>query len=196
MHTWVTGEFFLTLDCDVLCGRPCPEEALVVGGRALIDLIEPPCHPDWYARAAALLDMPIPASEMGVTPVVYSVEALAGLAAHLVSRGARLSTVASAALRRTGFAPWRLELVRRVPWTEMGLYFTYITGAGLYERVHVPTTQTRLIGNDFWYREAFASWDPAVTFSPHAPFFFTVAASRSGVTVDEMVDRCKPWLGR
>ena len=84
--------------------------------------------------------------------------------------------------------------MRRAPFTEMGLYMTFIEATGLIDTYHQLTSTLALSGNDFWIRAGFDDWDPSMTFAADAPFFFSVAASRSGVTVDEVAERVSPWL--
>ena len=76
----VETPFYLTLDCDLMCVRRCQESDVIIDGKAVLDLVEPPHdHPDWYVRAAAVLRLPPPAHEMSVTPVMYSAAVMKGL---------------------------------------------------------------------------------------------------------------------
>ena len=70
---------------------------------------------------------------------------------------------------------------------------TYLEANGLTEQFHRHTRDV-LYGNNVWAREAFATWDPARSFSEESSFLFSVIASRSGVTTEEVVARVAAYL--
>ena len=189
MAEHVTGEFYLSLDCDLLCTRPTVPEDFVADGKGILEILSGSSHPEWYRWAERVLKMGPASREMGVTPALYNTAAMLGLQAHLDSscsfRVRLLSRIFTPDTQRSG--PWRLSLLLQLPWTEMSLYLTYIEAVGLDGTVHVAVPAPALSGNNFWNREEFGQWVPQLPGSATAAFPFSVLASSSGVTVDEVL---------
>ena len=143
----IATPFYLTLDADVICGRPTRYEDLVVEGRALVQL-SPPNHPEWNDDAERVLGLRRSGRQYGVTPAVLSVDAVHALAAHL------------------GGAAWRRLLLRSLPWTEYALYHTFLERTGLQDTYHVLAGHDVVYSNSVWMESEFDDWDPAATRSP------------------------------
>lgn len=192
MVDWVEGDFYLTLDCDLLCTKPWQLSDVIVDGRAVLerDTLRPGQNLAWYEQASELLGLAIPVAGMSVTPVIYSVDVVRGLARHLEGRvpsWLRLASRPTPSRYRDELRGWRFHLRRHIPWTEMSLYATYLEAAGLVGTYHNETWEPRLYGNNVWTREQFDAWIPSK--SVDAPFLFTVVGSKCGASVDEVVTK-------
>ena len=191
MAEHVEGAFYLSLDCDLVCTRPTTLEDFVEDGRGVLEILPGGGQPQWYSWAERVLQLGPASREMGVTPALYSTAAMRGLQAHLEARCSwpvrALAALLAVGARSRG--AWRLSLLLQLPWTEMSLYLTYVESCRLDTTVHTAKAAPALSGNNFWDRAQFEQWDPAQTFSPSADYPFSVLASSSGVTVDEVLAR-------
>ena len=191
MAEHVEGEFYLSLDCDLVCTRPTTLADFVVHGRGVLEILPGQERTEWYSWAERVLRMKPASREMGVTPALYNTAAMRGLQAYLGARCSwrvrALAALLAVDARSTG--AWRLSLLLQLPWIEMALYLTYLESTGLDITVHTARTAPALAGNNFWDRAQFEQWDPSLTFSPAASYPFSVLASSSGVTVDEVLAR-------
>jgi Family of unknown function (DUF6492) len=176
----VASRFYLTLDADVVCIRPTSYDDLVPGGRALVQL-SPPNHPEWNDDAERVLALPRSGRQWGVTPALFSRDAVAALARHLETRvDPRLRRVAErlpAGRASDVAASWRSFLLRNLPWTEYALYHTFLEQTGRFDRYHVLAEDEALYGNNVWIESEFESWQP----SAGGPFHFSVVQSATRV---------------
>jgi hypothetical protein len=178
----VETPFYLTLDSDVLCVRDAYYKDLVQENRALTVIGEGDPHPGWYWWTEKVLKMPRSGRSHAVTPVVLSVEAVGKLYEYLRSRikpGKEISVEG--------------HLIRRLPWTEYSLYFTYLENAGLFDQYHFVADAPTL-GNCVWHIQDFNEWNPAKSFNSPKKIFFTVVQSNTSIPVQEVVSKVRQYL--
>lgn len=197
--------FYLTLDADVICTRPVRSTDLIADGRAISDRYRAEIHHQWYRCAERILGLPRSGWIHGVTPALFSKEAMTLLQEYL-SRRVHPALRSAAALlpgrsaTRAILASWRSFLLRNVPWTEYALYNTFLEAKGLYDRYHVTLYRVRqdgyvLEGNSVWAADEWRTWQPEKSFGHTARFFFSVVQSNTGVTAADVWAKVRPFLG-
>ncbi len=174
----VETPFYLTLDADVFCVRPTRYEDLVRDGRALAQ-ITPPHHPEWNDDAERVLGLPRSGRQHGVTPALLSRDGVLALQRHLAASAGE---------------PWRLHLLRSLPWTEYSLYNTFLEGTGRWDDLHVNGGESALYGNSVWIHGQWDDWKAADSFDGAAPFFFSVVQSATRVPPHAVWERVSPYL--
>jgi hypothetical protein len=175
----VESDVYLTLDADCMVVRPVHDHDFVKDGKAAVNYHPQRTHGVYYFASAALLRMPLPPCQVGVTPFVLSRSLVGALLDHL---GARFG------------APFAPFLDRPLKCTEYALYHVFGWSQGLWDQVH-SASRTKLYGNSVWQREGWPDWDPARSFD--APEFpFTVIQSSTGITAQEIWRRIEPHVIR
>jgi hypothetical protein len=169
-----TSDFCLTLDGDLIALKPFDEGAVAPGGIAVAQVHPDDAHPLWYVGSSRVLGMGRSGHAYAVTPNLYSPEACRMMIEHLEHRALRVER------------NWIDMLLHRVPWTEQALYFTFLEGAGIFDKFHSRTHDGVWYGaSSVWSREDFAAWEMPTD----ADSFFAVIQSRSGITAKEIRDR-------
>jgi len=178
--------FYLTLDPDLVLCKPLRIADIVVGGKAILEPEVRTKEPDWWRASAELLGLTVDLAKpgMAVTPALLSPQICKRLFADL----------------ETGYGrDWATILLEHVrsPWTEYTLY--YLTGErhGLLERFHtVPAAGRPRLAcrSNVWYASEFSSWDVAGCFDVSDPGLFTVMQSNTGIPVDDVRERLRPYL--
>jgi hypothetical protein len=191
----VETAFYLTLDADVICVRPTAYDDLVCDGRALVQ-VSPPNHPEWNDDAERVLALPRSGRQWGVTPALFSAEAVAALARHLEARVdprlRRLAQRVPTARGRDVTAGWRSYLLRNLPWTEYALYHTFLEQTGRFDLYHVLVEDEAIYGNNVWIESEFDDWEP----SSDGPFHFSVVQSATRVPAELVRARIESALAR
>ena len=195
----VRSPYYVTLDADVICVRPTAHEDLVIDGRGLCQLDDADHHANWTRWSRRVLQLPAPARPYNVTPAVLSRAAVLELGQHLMARSSAFWRFVGgwfpegAAGRRFG-THWTGQLLRKLPWTEYTLYFGYLDATDRFARHHALLPDRAIHGNDVWFGEDFATWDPSVSFRSDAPFHFSVVQGWTGIPVAEVAARVRPFL--
>jgi len=193
----VATPFYLTLDADVICVRPTRYDDLVLDGRALMQTTTPN-HPEWNDDAERVLALPRSGRQYGVTPAVLSAAAVAELARHLEERvDPRLRRLAQqlppfrAQLARDVLASWRSFLLRKLPWTEYALYYTFLEHTGALDTYHVHGGLDAVYSNCVWIEGEFDEWDPAADVAG-ATFRFSIVQSATRIPAEQVWSRVAP----
>ena len=181
------GEFFLTLDPDIILCKPLGLADLVVDGRALLQEEPRETQPRWWLAAARVLGIAADLSGpgMSVTPAVLSRSICRKLFAHLEQRYAE---------------PWTVALLRQVrtPWTEYTLYRLAAEHYGMTGAFHLPAGDAwgrRLIcPSNTAFAEEFPAWDVAGCFDPEAPGFFAIVQGNTGIPPAAIRERIAAYL--
>lgn len=189
-----TSPYYLTLDADVLCTRPTRYSDLVLDARAAVALEDGDPHSGWYWWAEQALGVVRSGRSHAVTPAVLSVEAVALLAQYVRSG-------CSPDWKPGKAAPGQIDelalaaLLRRLPWTEYALYYTFLEHFGFFDTYHF-VSPTPLYGNCVWIADAprFDAWNPAKSFDGGAGFCFTVIQSAAALDLGEVVARVRPYI--
>lgn len=208
---FVTSEFYLTLDADVVCTRPVDPDALIEEGRAPYYVIAKGEHPKWYVGAAAALALEPKRHGVlhNVTPCVLARNGVLELLAHLdtVARARRYARGARGIQQRLLFAlhehgpfrkerPWRGWLASSYPWAEYAMYYTFLETTGRIGQYHVERdTCVYDIERSVWWKGEFDRLDPAPLFAGGGPPYFVVIQSNTGVDATLTWKRLEPWLG-
>ena len=157
----VQAPFYLTLDADVICARPVRDADLIKNGRAVSHRHRHDVHAQWYECAERVLGMRRSGWTHGVTPALFSTDAMHQLHRHLA--------------RRARVGGWRASLLRNLNWTEVSLYHTFLEASGLYDRYHVDVPSGYLY-DGVWEKNQFEQWQPRRTAA-----FFAVVQSHLGI---------------
>lgn len=205
---FVRGEFYLTLDADVICTRRCGFVDLVPDGKARCYVMHQSDHRDWYDGAQAALGMePVRRDILhNVTPVVWATAGVKKTVAHLESRAKRrhfagglrgLRQRAHALLARNSAAPWMNYLAPATPWAEYALYFTYLEATGQFDLYHSHSDVCIYdIERSLWKNtKSLDGWDPSPLFEGEGPPYFAVLQSNAGFSASELWTKLEPWLG-
>ncbi len=187
---FVESDFYMTFDADVICTRPVTPGDLVDEGRAACQMTRDDNHALWYAWAERVLGMKRSGWRHGVTPLLYSKEAMRELHRYLEGR-------VSPVLRGLGgnVAGWRGLLLRQTPWAEHTLYHTYLEASGRFELYHRRLEGRALYDKSVWQQGEFEAWRPEEAFAPEGPYFCLVQ-SWLGVPPAAVWERVGPFLVR
>jgi hypothetical protein len=208
---FVTSDYYLTLDADVVCTRRCQFEQLLPGGRSPCFVIPRDDHPDWYRGAEAVLGLQ--AKRRGilhnVTPVLWSRAGVLELQRYLEQRaierrytpGVRgVTQRALFWLYRPPAAPgaklWRAWLAASTPWAEYATYFTFLEAKGRFDAYHFNSdTCLYDVERSLWQStRSLDGWDPAPLFEGEGPPFFAIVQSNTGIDADAILSKLQPWL--
>ena len=208
---FVSSDFFLTLDADVVCTRPVGYDSLVIGGRAPCHVTPASEHPTWYAGAEAVLDLR--AKRQGVThnvtPCMWAKEGLLELIDYLNQvaerrpyasgfRGLqqRLFFTQHRLGRHRAQPPWRGWLGASRPWAEYATYFTFLEATGRYDRYHFDSDRCIYdVERSVWQKDfEIERLDPAPFFHGEGAPFFVVIQSNSGIDASRTWRVFEPWL--
>lgn len=205
---FVEGDFYLTLDADVICTRRCGYAELVPGGKARCHVLSQSDHQDWYDGAEALLGVSAVRRNVlhNVTPVVWSTAGVKKTVAHLNERAERqqwgkgirgLRQRAHSLLARNAAAPWMNYLAPATPWAEYALYFTYLEATGQFDEYHVESDLCIYdVRRSLWKNtKTLEGWDPTPLFEGDGPPYFAVLQSNAELPVTELWQRLETWLG-
>jgi len=189
----VETDFYMTFDADVVCVKPVRFEALVQGGRGVTNTTNEDWHAEWYGWSEKVLGMKRSGITHGVTPALFNKTAMLKLHDYLAGRTstpiralARLAPSQSAL--EAACLSWRAHLLRNVPWTEYGLYNTYLENTNQFERYHFAGGVYAIYDTykSVWFADRIGDWDPAKV---HADSFFTVVQSRLGIRPEYVLKR-------
>lgn len=207
----VQSPFYLTFDADVICTRAVAVQDLLPGGRARCFVINKDEHPDWYAGAEAVLELPAKRRHVlhNVTPCVWSREGVLELISHLneVARRRAYATGIRGLNQRFFFTlhrhgahrkqpPWRGWLASSRPWAEYAMYFTYLEATGRFERYHVESNQCIYdVERSIWYKSTrIEDVDLDSLFVGSGPPYFIVVQSNTGTEAQRTWDRVREYI--
>ena len=174
----VESDYYLLFDSDVICARRVTEQDLLSGGKAVCHRYRKGKHAKWYRWAQRVLRMPRSGWVHAVTPTILSKHAVHELAAHVGQLRPRpgpwwrdLISLGKSWMQPNSAPPknWRQLLLESLPWTEYGLYFTFLEAAGRFDHYHVHS-DISLCGQSVWKRNSFADWRPTVESVRSRPF--------------------------
>lgn len=197
----VETEFYLTFDSDVVCTKPVHYADLIKDGRAIPrsrqDAVNP--YPEWDEWAERVLGLPRLSNNLGVTPELLNKAAVQALQRYLAGRvhpALRHSgnVLPQGSLARNLLMSWRSFLLRNLPWIDTVLYDTFLARTGQLEKYHLVGGEPTIHGNSVWYKDAWPSWRPEASFTNRGDFFFSVLQSNTGLTVEEVWERVRPFL--
>ncbi len=209
---FVSSDFFLTLDADVVCTRPVAHRQLIIDGRAPCHVIAGCDHPDWYRGYEAVLALSANRRNVlhNVTPCVWARQGVLELIEHLNQvalerpyaggiRGAQQRIFFS--LHRLGRhrarPPWRGWLAASRPWAEYATYFTFLEATGRYQRFHFDSERCVYdIARSVWSKQfQIETMDAEPLFDSEGPPYFVVIQSNSGIDAKRTWRVLEPWLG-
>ena len=178
---YVSTDYFLTLDADVILCKPMTATNIFVGGKSILEA-EPRCsHPSWWVGSATMLGIPsdLQRPGMSVTPAILS---------RTVCRQLHHD------LRARYRCDWTVALLNKptLGWTEYTLYYLTAERHGLLDVYHVlpECGKTRLFcRSKVWLVEQWANWDAAACFGLEDPGLFTIVQNSTHVSPAEI--RCR-----
>lgn len=195
----VASPFYLTLDADVVCIRRVTPADLILDGKALVNTPEVGwVPPEWYEQAAHVLHLPRSRHQHGVTPCIYSVEAMRQLHRFLsmrlpwVSR-TRAALTAGARRRRRN---WVGYLAASQPWAEMQLYHTFVEAHELFSRYHVRGGNNSIYAGagSLWQSSRVLDWSPEEALSAGADCYFVVVQSNTGISPERVLETVRTLI--
>jgi len=207
---FITGDFYLTLDADVICTRNCYYEDLIVGKKAGCFVMHHNEHPAWYEGAEAVLGLK--ARRQGilhnVTPCLLATAGVKSLIKHinLVAsehqwasgwRGLKQRALFSYH-QRSEFkqeSPWRGWLAASWPWAEYALYFTFLECNQTFDDYHF-NSNTCLYDVErsiWWAADAnLTTWNPQNAFDGEGPPYFIVVQSNTHIPPSDVWKKVSP----
>jgi len=209
---FLSSDFFLTLDADVVCTRPVSYQQLVIDGRAPCHAIAGCDHPQWYEGSEAVLGLTAKRNNIlhNVTPCVLARQGVLELIEHL-NRVARERPYARGfrgiqqriffTLHRLGRhrarPPWRGWLGASRPWAEYATYFTFLEATGRYEQFHFDSERNACRGERSVWQKQFQiePRESPPLFRSEGPPYFVVIQSNSGIDARRTWRVLEPWLG-
>lgn len=179
----VSTPFYLTLDADVICVKRVGIRDLVRDGRgiAVVYRSDSDVHGGWYWWTEKVLGFPRSGRTRGVTPALLSVEGVGQLCKFLQARVAHKGMTCEA------------YLLKKLPWTEYTLYYSFLEHMGLFDAYHFAA-ESALYENSVWHAKDFPGWDPQKSFHSERGFLFSVLQNDAVPSVDELVARIGPYL--
>jgi len=177
-----SADWCLTLDADCIAQRPVTLDTMFIDGKGIDQVLDcSDLHGVWYAGSARILGSGVKRSgvEHPVTPTLLSAEGARLLVAHLTQKATALDRY------------WMALLLRRVPWSEYTLYYTFLESIGKFEHYHC-IVEHPVFYNPYkavWYASQFDNWEPEK--APDAALFAIV---QSTAKADPLAIRAKAGL--
>jgi len=208
----VQGDFYLTLDADLIATRPVDLEEVCAGGTAPCAVTHRDLHPRWYEGAEALIGSRLPRQGIShaVTPTILHREAVAALTQHLDQRwtlgryssglrglkqrlGHAYVAVGGAGELRGKLQPWRLLLCCSRPWSEYSLYYSFLEWSGRFERYHHETAEALYATErSIWFAQDREAFRPALLGVDGPPF--VVLQSTAGIPLETLRAWVEPFV--
>ena len=191
----VRSEFFLTLDADVFAVAAWGDADVIRGARALRQKDKLEYYPEWLAWAGRVLRTPALDYQPGLTPAILARAALHRLAAWAERELApeakrwRLSRVTGLLGVKWDLRSWRGRLLANLPWTEYGLYDTFLVRERLFDTFHFLPEDTLLLGNGVWQAAAFDRWQPRDRDEQGRRLLFNLVQSRAEIAPEQVQSR-------
>ena len=189
----VETDFYVTLDADVVCIKPVKFDALVRDGKGVTNTTTEDWHAEWYGWAERVLGMKRSGLTYGVTPALFNKMAMLKLHGYLTSQTSRPvraigRLMPSQSALEAACLSWRSYLLRNIPWTEYGLYNTYLENTNQFDQFHFAGGVHAIYDtyNSVWFAEHMGNWDPA---KAHDESFFMVLQSRVGMRPEYILKR-------
>jgi hypothetical protein len=189
----VETDFYMTFDADVVCVKSVKFESLVQGGRGITNTTTEDWHREWYEWSEKVLGMKRSGITHGVTPALFNRTAMLKLHEYLTRRtSAPIRAIARLTPSQSTFESvclsWRSYLLRNIPWTEYGLYNTFLENTSQFDRYHFAGGVYAIYDTykSVWFADRIGDWDPA---NVHADSFFTVVQSRLGIRPEYVLKR-------
>ncbi len=218
----VETDFYLTFDADVICVQPTQYTDLIKSNRAVcyIDPSVKAKFSEWYEWAERVLQLRPTERCHNLTPTILSREAVLLLQEHLSrlsleqlrrlpklswqKRDLKLlgSQLLAAILPKDGetyrlITSWKAYLLRNLPWTEYGLYYSFLEAQGLFDKYHVETEHCIYsIKDSVWYsdRTTFPDWDAAKCFTGDRNYHFCIVQSNTKIDPQAIWQKVGPFL--
>ena len=187
----VETDFYLTLDADVICMRQVGYHDLIQNGKAITNITKEDVHPNWYKDAERVLQMPRSGLTHGVTPAIFSRDAVLELQKYLAQETHPVFKLFSTLFPKKSIlykiaTSWRSFLIRNTPWTEYSLYHTFLEAAKLFDRYHIDKGPEAIYGrsSSVWSKEQSASFDLDKFIKTEA--YFLIFQSTSGIPIEDV----------
>lgn len=187
----IDTEFFLVFDPDTFATRPFTLDTLLPGGKALTHLLPRAIdNPEYWIASSKILHLTpnVEGDGLWMTPAILSKT----LCRSLHTR-----------LEDIHHIPWMNVLLRRyaMDWTEYTLYWLNAENKGLIETFHVtPAPGALQLHTDvsIWQSgrggENLQKWDAAHHFSDEGVGIFAVIQSNTGLDIDQITDKLRPFM--
>jgi hypothetical protein len=189
----VETDFYMTFDADVVCVKPVKFDALVHDGRGVTNTTTEDWHAEWYGWSEKVLGMKRSGITHGVTPALFNKTAMLKLQEYLERRtSVPIRAISRLAPTQSSFESaclsWRAYLLRNIPWTEYGLYNTYLENTNQFDQFHFAGGVHAIYDtyNSVWFADRVGQWDPSKV---HADSFFMVLQSRLGIRPEYVLKR-------
>ena len=170
-----TSDYCMTLDSDLIAVNDISGDLLLREGRAVVQVTD--CgdeHDAWYRGSSRILGsgMSRTGIEYPVTPSLLCPVACRRLIQHLVGR-----------VRPLIECDWIDMLLKRAPWSEYTLYFTYLERTGNFEQFHVIINEPIVYDPyaSLWRNAQIGTWDPS---RRHPKSIFLIAQSTTTIETD------------
>ncbi len=186
---FISTDWYLTLDADLICTRFIDERFLFPEGKAIWQRELASVHPDWWAGSRLVLH---DGKHAALNGIVF------GVTPALLHTASVKSLISRLSLLYRG-SDWTVELLKNahLDWTEYSLYWTHLSDSdtwrdlysencqGLYDLDSAWTPETAMKLSDTKLRSVFAH---------DSPWPFYVFQSRAGVPLSETIDLFRPYL--
>jgi hypothetical protein len=194
----VSSPFYILLDSDVIVTRKVSAADLFIEGKAICTREkDPETHNDWYEATSKEFGFPDSGWRYGVTPFLFSKEAVGSLIAFLDQQRKHDWRDFPAGILARLNDSWRSYLMRKRMWTEVSLYFQFLESRGRLEHYHAPQANGLISSRSIW-TEDHLGWldDPAWHESlPHGGPFLVVQ-SRLPISDTVVWDKLKCYCGK
>ena len=178
---FISTEYFLTLDPDVILCKPMTATDIFVNGKAILEPELRRDHASWWVGSARMLGIPYDLERpgMSVTPAILS---------RTVCR--RLHDD----LRERYRCDWIVALLNgsSLAWTEYTLYYLTAERHGLLDIYHMLPERgsARLFcRSNVWLLGQWANWDAPGCFGPEDPGLFTIVQNSTHISPAEIRSR-------
>lgn len=185
----VRSEFYLTMDCDVLCVKPVHFADLIINGKSRYSYTTEGEYGNWGQDAYRVLHLePVDPYFYEVTPTLLSRDIVLQLVRHIeqypysTSNWARSQRLRCLVDRVGGkykqYRRWLLYLLNSLPWTEYTLYFTFARHSGLLAEKHIVRAGPLYsYENSLWTLDQLTGWKPEAIFGEPESYFLVVQSN-------------------
>lgn len=187
----IRSDTVLVLDADCIMVKDMCISDIITNNKIKIKISSGGSWDNWYYGSSKILnlDFNYQQNRIGVTPLILSTNILHGLVSYLTTL---YESPWDYLLSNTSIFSDKFNPPSSPTWTEYCLYHIYGVNSGLWDNYHL-NYDIELSGNSFWNAEEADKWDASKSFN-NPDFYFTVAQSIAGKSIDWLKTRIQPFL--
>jgi len=183
---FVSSDFYITFDADVICLKSINTESLLPGNKAILQLEQAQQHPKWWRSSSRILNARAQTKKleqgMTVTPAILATPIVEQLYRDIGKRDRNNNWIDWLCQLHQPSHPknWLLHRYLMNKWTEYSLYYLTALKHDLFDKYHTycgtEEHPQKLLVHD---SHPFENWQAERSFSEQCPGLFCVVGSKT-----------------